>query len=37
MTFENVSLLDRAANLTGALALLAGLFLGAAMFVVQSL
>ncbi len=37
MTFENVSLLDRAANITSALTLLAGVLLGAAMFVVQSL
>ena len=37
MTFEGVTLLDRAANFTGALALLGGLVLGAAMFVLQSL
>ncbi len=37
MTYENVTLLDRAANFAGALALLAGLVLGAAVFVAQSL
>ena len=37
MTFEKVSLLDRAANLTGAISLLSGLVFGAAMIVVQSI
>lgn len=37
MTFEGVTLLDRAANLTGALTLLVGLVFGAAVFVLQSL
>jgi hypothetical protein len=37
MTFENLSLMDRATNLIGATALLAGLAFGAAMFVIQSL
>jgi hypothetical protein len=37
MTYEQVTLLDRAANFTGALALLAGVLLGAAVFVLQSL
>lgn len=37
MTFEQVNILDRAANFTGALTLLAGLVFGAAVFVLQSL
>jgi hypothetical protein len=37
MTFENIAILDRAANLTGAVALIGGLLLGAAMFIVQSI
>lgn len=37
MTIERTLIWDRAANLTGTVALLAGLLIGAAMFVVQSL
>jgi hypothetical protein len=37
MTYEQVTLLDRAANFTGAIALLAGMLLGAAVLVLQSL
>lgn len=37
MTYGRVTLLDRAANLTGSLALLSGLILGAALLVLQSL
>jgi hypothetical protein len=37
MTFENVSLMDRAANFVGSIALLAGLAMGAAMFISASI
>ena len=37
MTFERTMIWDRAANFTGAIALLSGLFIGAAMFIIQSM
>lgn len=37
MTFDNTLILDRAANFTAAVTLLAGLIFGAAMFIVQSM
>lgn len=37
MTYQHSQIMDRAASFTGAFALLSGLFIGAVMFVLQSI